>query len=712
MRKKISIAIVWIIIVSSFGSVFTIECVIAAPNTPSNPKPQNGSTDVSVTTNLSWTGGDPDNDTVTYDVFFGTISPPTLVSNNQSTILYDPVGSMNYSTLYYWRIVAWDNQSFSTVGPQWEFITESKPNNPPNTPSNPSPTNGATNVLLTATLSWAGGDPDGDLVTYDVYFGTSSSPPQLVSNQSEITYDPGTMQILTTYYWKIIAWDNHGANTTNLTWNLTTRRNHPPSAIRDSYSTIEDTTLTIAAPGVLGNDSDPDGDTLTAVKVADPSHGTLTLNSNGSFTYIPAANYNGPDSFTYRAFDGTVNSDNSTVSITITAVNDSPACGTPYLGNGSTGNQLSLTWSILINDPEGDLFSWSIQCSNGQTNNGTAATNETKSLALSGLAYSTTYKIWVNATDPTGSGLYTRKWYTFTTKSYDGGGGGGGGGGEPPVDPQNKKPIANASAGEPYQGFVNSAVLFNGSRSHDPDGTITKWFWVFGDNTNGTGKTVTHMYSKAGTYTVTLTVSDKEGATNADTTTCVIKQPNRPPTKPIIQGTKNGPKNTTYTYTALSTDADNDVMQYTFNWGDALSQSSEFLSNGTSFTADHSWAAAGRYSLTVTVTDNQTESFSNLTVYIDALQTRGIGYLLDNDGDGIYDAFYSDVTKQTLTIQKKDKSYLIDSNGDGDWDYTFDVTRGLITQYYEPLKTPGFELFFVIGAIVVSILLWKKKKIV
>src|SRR5436853_6335779 len=67
-----------------------------------------------------------------------------------------------------------------------------------------------------------------------------------------------------------------------------------------SYSTNEDTVLTIAAPGVLGNDTDVDGDALTAIVVAAPTHGTLTLNANGSVSYTPAANYNGPDSFTYK----------------------------------------------------------------------------------------------------------------------------------------------------------------------------------------------------------------------------------------------------------------------------------------------------------------------------------------------------------------------------------------------------------------------------
>ncbi|PNX52461.1 MAG: hypothetical protein BV458_09490, partial [Thermoplasmata archaeon M9B2D] len=145
--------------------------------------------------------------------------------------------------------------------------------------------------------------------------------------------------------------------------------------------------------------------------------------------------------------------------------NEPPVFGTPSPVDGSTNQPVSLTWSILISDPEGDLFSWTIECSNGQTNSGTGATDGTKTLALSGLAYVTSYTVWVNATDPEGSGLYTRQSYIFTTKSSDGGGGW--------VPPENKKPIANASAGEPYEGFVNRTILFDGSRSYDPDGFIT-----------------------------------------------------------------------------------------------------------------------------------------------------------------------------------------------------------------------------------------------
>jgi hypothetical protein len=77
-----------------------------------------------------------------------------------------------------------------------------------------------------------------------------------------------------------------------------------PVANNDSYSTDEDVPLTIATPGLLANDTDGDGDTLTALPVSNPSHGSLVLNASGSFTYTPNADYYGADSFTYRANDG------------------------------------------------------------------------------------------------------------------------------------------------------------------------------------------------------------------------------------------------------------------------------------------------------------------------------------------------------------------------------------------------------------------------
>src|SRR6185295_3695322 len=90
----------------------------------------------------------------------------------------------------------------------------------------------------------------------------------------------------------------------------------------DAFTTAEDTTLTIPVAGVITNDTDVDGDTLTALLASTTTHGTLALNANGSFTYTPNANYNGPDSFTYRATDGQATSAVATVTLTITPVND------------------------------------------------------------------------------------------------------------------------------------------------------------------------------------------------------------------------------------------------------------------------------------------------------------------------------------------------------------------------------------------------------
>ena len=88
-----------------------------------------------------------------------------------------------------------------------------------------------------------------------------------------------------------------------------------PVANNDSYDFTENTTLTVATPGVLANDTDTAGYTLTAVLVTGPAHGTLTLNPNGGFTYVPATNFSGTDSFTYYASDGASNSAVATVTL-------------------------------------------------------------------------------------------------------------------------------------------------------------------------------------------------------------------------------------------------------------------------------------------------------------------------------------------------------------------------------------------------------------
>ena len=132
--------------------------------------------------------------------------------------------------------------------------------------------------------------------------------------------------------------------------------NDAPVAANDSYSDDEDTTLNVAAPGVLGNDSDADGNPLTAVLVSGPlaSQGSLTLNANGSFGFTPALNFNGPVTFTYKANDGTADSNVATVTITVNAVNDAPvATNDSYSVNEDTPLNMAAP-GVLGNDTDAD----------------------------------------------------------------------------------------------------------------------------------------------------------------------------------------------------------------------------------------------------------------------------------------------------------------------------------------------------------------------
>lgn len=95
---------------------------------------------------------------------------------------------------------------------------------------------------------------------------------------------------------------------------------NPPIANADSFIVLKNTTLNVAAPGVLHNDSDPDGDSITAVKVTNPTHGVVILAADGSFSYTPSIGYEGLDAFSYKASDGNLFSATRVVTLTVTAI--------------------------------------------------------------------------------------------------------------------------------------------------------------------------------------------------------------------------------------------------------------------------------------------------------------------------------------------------------------------------------------------------------
>ncbi|MBW6468055.1 MAG: cadherin-like domain-containing protein, partial [Coriobacteriia bacterium] len=111
----------------------------------------------------------------------------------------------------------------------------------------------------------------------------------------------------------------HGVGDYGLSVTAETATNTPPVAVNDSFTTPFNTALSVPAPGVLANDTDADGDPITAHLLSGPASGTgtVTLNANGAFTYTPPAGFLGAASFTYRAYDGTHYSPPATVSISV-----------------------------------------------------------------------------------------------------------------------------------------------------------------------------------------------------------------------------------------------------------------------------------------------------------------------------------------------------------------------------------------------------------
>src|SRR5207253_2756391 len=129
--------------------------------------------------------------------------------------------------------------------------------------------------------------------------------------------------------------------------------NDAPSAADDSYTTNEDTPLTIAAPGGVGNDTDVDGNPLTARLVSAPANGTVTVNADGSLTYTPEPSSSDSDSFTYKANDGTADSNVATVTLTVSAVNDAPAAANDSFSTAEdTPLTIAAAAGVLVNDTD------------------------------------------------------------------------------------------------------------------------------------------------------------------------------------------------------------------------------------------------------------------------------------------------------------------------------------------------------------------------
>jgi len=162
---------------------------------------------------------DPDGDNLT--IISVTQPVHGVSSQDGSSVYYTPPASYTGSDSFTYNISDGQGGNASAT----VFITVIPVNNPPYMPSHPNPDNGDTNVSITTDLGWSGGDPDpDDIVRYDVYFGTTSSPSLVSSNQSTSTYDLGILTYDTTYYWRIVSWDTYNVSAEGVLWHFTTQK--------------------------------------------------------------------------------------------------------------------------------------------------------------------------------------------------------------------------------------------------------------------------------------------------------------------------------------------------------------------------------------------------------------------------------------------------------------------------------------------------------
>ena len=330
-----------------------------------------------------------------------------------------------------------------------------------------------------------------------------------------------------------------------------TGANDAPEAVNDVATTTEETAV---SGTVLGNDTDVDaGMTLTATLGASPTNGTVTLASDGRFTYTPNANYNGIDSFTYTASDGIAVSNVATVTITVEAVNDAPVAAND---TATTAEETAVSGSVLGNDTDVDP---------GTTLTatlGVSPANGTVTLASDG-SFTYTPNANFNGTD---SFTYTASDGTTVSNAATV---------TITVNATNDAPVAVSDLATTAEETAVSGTVLGNDTDVDPGTTLTATLGA--SPTHGTvtlsaggSFTYTPNANYHGTDSFTYTASDGTAASNVATVTVTITPINDGPV--AVNETSTTPEDTAVKIAVLAndTDLDGDTLSVTSIIGPAF----------------------------------------------------------------------------------------------------------------------------------------------
>ena len=278
---------------------------------------------------------DPNGDTLSVSAATDPAHGTTAVQPN-GTVRYTPDANYNGSDTFDYTVS--DGTGGTDTGTV--TVTVTAVNDPP-TPSNDTL---ATMRNTPATISVLADDIDVDGDTLSTTGVTSPAHGTAsVNPDGSVTYDPANNYVGSDAFDYTVS-DGHGGTAVGSVAVSVVLVNQPPVAVDDTPAAPEDATTAI---DVAANDTDADGGPLTVVAVTAPSHGTATIAVDNTVSYTPAANYNGPDSFTYTISDSIGATDVGAVSVTVTPVNDPP---TAMNDQAMTNEDTPKTISVVAND--------------------------------------------------------------------------------------------------------------------------------------------------------------------------------------------------------------------------------------------------------------------------------------------------------------------------------------------------------------------------
>ena len=237
-----------------------------SPLAASDPFPANLADNLGSDIMLRWTGRDPDNDPLSYDLLIATQGADLKVVASNLTASSYRITNLGANQTYFWKVVSRD--IYDAVSPDpaiWQFRTGEGSNASPYQPKNPVPEDLAFDQLPSLGFSWTGGDPDpDDTVTYSFYISTDSRNLALVATTRATSYEHGGLALGKTYYWQVIAADNRGRETPSPVWRFSTysQPNQPPSDPIVVYPASGAVNV-VADVQLQWSSEDPDGDPIT-----------------------------------------------------------------------------------------------------------------------------------------------------------------------------------------------------------------------------------------------------------------------------------------------------------------------------------------------------------------------------------------------------------------------------------------------------------------